>query len=115
MSERQLDDWLLKFRYVEYEQPIFSWSGGICVAGAAYCYGGGMGSACLVWNDKQVGVTFTAGGGGGYGYGLSVGVESSNASCIADLGKGFAEVGGGAGYLSGSLATSPSSSRRHLS
>jgi RHS repeat-associated protein len=86
--------------------PFSVGTSGVCVAGAAFFYGGGMGSACFVWNSQQVGVTFTAGGGGGYGYGLSAGFESSNAQCLADLGRGFFEVGGGAGFLSGSVATS---------
>ena len=79
--------------------PFSEGVGGFCFSGGAFLYGGGTGSACIVWNDEHAAFTLTFGGGGGYGYGASVGVLTSNAQCISALGGLFAEGGGGAGGI----------------
>ena len=78
---------------------------GLCIAGGSFYVGGVFGSLCLVWNATQVGVTLTGGVGAGGGLGVSGGFESSNTSCINNLGGDFFETGGGLGYASGFVAS----------
>jgi hypothetical protein len=47
----------------------------------------------------------TGGVGAGGGLGVSGGFESSNTSCINNLGGDFFETGGGLGYASGFVAS----------
>jgi len=80
--------------------PFSSGTGGICFSAGAFYGAGANGSVCLVWNNHQVGVTLGGGPGIGAGGGFAFGVESSNATCIASLGKWFTEEGGSVGLAS---------------